>query len=225
MSTSGTYQFSLDIEQLITEALDLVGGEITSGADLRKARTSLNLLLIDLANRGQPLAGLENRTLALTKGVSTYTLPPEVTDVISLVISRGDNDTPVERIPMMEFHKISNKTQQGLPTQCMIDRKLGAIELKLYLVPENDTDVLNYWCKRKIQDAGSYSNTPDMATRYFPALVFGLAFFLSLKRPGFDPAERKLLSDLYEQTLDNAATEDSEQVSFKVTPFPYHRRR
>jgi hypothetical protein len=225
MTTSGTYTFSLDIEALISEALDLVGGEITSGAELKKARTSLNLLLLDLANRGTPLSGLENRTLALTAGTSTYTLPSEVQDVLSLVLSRDDTDTPIERIPLMEFHKISNKTQQGLPTQCAIDRKRTAIEIQLYLVPENSTDVVNYWCKRKIQDAGTYTNTPDMNTRYFPALVFGLAYFISLKRDGFDPAKRKELADLYTSLLDSAATEDSEQVSFKVTPFNYIRRR
>ena len=98
MTYSGTYSFNLDVEELITQALGKLGGEITSGTDLRKARIALNLLLLDLNNREVPLAGMEEKTLQLVKGQATYILPNDVEDVLSLVLDQGNNiDSPITR--------------------------------------------------------------------------------------------------------------------------------
>jgi len=163
MATSGTTNFSLNVEELISRALDKVGGEITSGIDLRRARTALNLLLIDVANRGIPLAEIKNKTLTLVEGTSEYTLPTDVNDVLSMVLTRDDNDTPVTRLSISEFHKISNKSSEGMPTQYMLDRQRTAPVLTLYLTPDNSTDVINYWCSTRVEDAGAYADTPDMS--------------------------------------------------------------
>jgi len=224
MATSGTTNFSLNVEELISRALDKVGGEITSGIDLRRARTALNLLLIDVANRGIPLAEIKNKTLTLVEGTSEYTLPTDVNDVLSMVLTRDDNDTPVTRLSISEFHKISNKSSEGMPTQYMLDRQRTAPVLTLYLTPDNSTDVINYWCSTRVEDAGAYADTPDMSVRYFPALVFGLAYFVSFDREGFDPAKRRELLDTYIGLLDNATLEDRERVSIKVAPFDYRSR-
>lgn len=226
MATSGTHNFTLDVEELINQALKKVGGGVTSGIDLRDARTALNLLLIDLANKGTPLSGLKNAEFPLTQGVKEYVLPAEVSDVLSVVVSRGNVDIPVTRIAIQEYHKISNKEQQGLPTQCMIDRRLLSPVMTLYLVPDDlaASDSINYWYISRIQDAGSYTDTSDISIRYFPALVFGLAYFISFDRDGFDPQKRSELLSNYVGLLENAATEDRERVSFKITPFNYRSR-
>jgi len=224
MATSGIHNFTLDVEELINQALQKVGGEVTSGIDLRNARTSLNLLLIDLANKGTPLSELKNASFTLQEGVSTYNLPATVTDVLSLVLVRDNTDTPITRISIQKFHKISNKTQKGMPTQCIIDRQRLNPVITLYLTPENSTDVVNYWYSTRIEDAGSYTNNVDLSIRYFPALVFGLAYFLSFNKEGFDLQKRSELLNNYVSLLENASTEDRERVSFKLTPFNYRSR-
>ena len=49
MTTSGTYNFSMDIDEVIQEAMEMIGGEQTLGHEPKSARRSINLLLTGLA--------------------------------------------------------------------------------------------------------------------------------------------------------------------------------
>ena len=52
MATSGTYNFNLDIDEVIQEATEMIGGEETLGHTPASARRSINLMLEDWQNRG-----------------------------------------------------------------------------------------------------------------------------------------------------------------------------
>ena len=52
MATSGTYNFNLDIDEIIQEATEMIGGEQTLGHEPKSARRSINLMLNDWQNRG-----------------------------------------------------------------------------------------------------------------------------------------------------------------------------
>jgi hypothetical protein len=225
MATSGTTNFSLDIEEIIEKAYELIGRDIVSADDLNSARKSLNLLLIDMQNRGHPLASLQNNTFSTTSGTSQYSLSAGIVDVMSMVVVRSSTATPVERTSLFEYHKIPNKTSEGLPTQFAVDRDRDNVELYLYLTPENSTDTVDYWCLKQIEDAGAYTNTLDTTVRYQPAVVFGLAYFLTLgdKSEGAMSVRNELKMN-YLDALGMAMTEDRERTSFRVTPFGYHRR-
>ena len=47
MAVSGTYNFNLDIDQVIQEATEMIGGEDTLGHTPESARCSINLMLRD----------------------------------------------------------------------------------------------------------------------------------------------------------------------------------
>jgi len=47
MATSGTFTFNLDIDEVIEEAMEMIGGEQTLGHEPASARRSLNLMLKD----------------------------------------------------------------------------------------------------------------------------------------------------------------------------------
>jgi hypothetical protein len=133
---------------------------------------------------------------------------------------------------LMQYHKISNKDSEGLPTQYTVDRKLSSVEITLYNTPENSTDVIDYWAITRIDDAGQYTNDVDVSYRYLPALQFGLAYFILMERDTFDAngmnvtmQKRNELKMAYLEALNDAMTEDRERVSFQVTPFGYHRRK
>jgi len=53
MTTSGTSEFNLDLNNLVEEAFERCGSELRTGYDLRTARRSLNLLTIEWANRAK----------------------------------------------------------------------------------------------------------------------------------------------------------------------------
>ena len=52
MAVSGTYDFNLDIDEVIQEAMEMIGGEDTLGHEPASARISINLMLKDWQNRG-----------------------------------------------------------------------------------------------------------------------------------------------------------------------------
>ena len=47
MAVSGTYNFNLDIDEVIQEATEMIGGENTLGHEPASARRSINLMLKD----------------------------------------------------------------------------------------------------------------------------------------------------------------------------------
>ena len=62
MTTSGTYNFSMDIDEVIQEAMEMIGGEQTLGHDPKSARRSINLLATRLAESWHVLLWTANTT-------------------------------------------------------------------------------------------------------------------------------------------------------------------
>jgi hypothetical protein len=77
MTTSGTTDFDLSIDDVVEEAFERCGMRMTSGYQLTSARRSLNLVFLDWANRGLNLWTIEQQTYALTAGVADITLDPD----------------------------------------------------------------------------------------------------------------------------------------------------
>jgi len=219
MTTSGTSSFNLDIADLITEAYERCGISVQDGYALRTARRSLDLLFADWANRGLNLWRIEQRTLALTTGVNTYDLPLDTVDVLSAVVrfsNQGVNtDITIDRISRAEYLHTPVKSQQARPSQYYVER---TIQPKLYLYPTPDPSIsytFVYYAIRRIQDAGDYSNTPDVNFRFLPCLAAGLSYYLSLKK---SPDRVGLLKQIYEEEYARAASEDRERASVFLTP-------
>jgi hypothetical protein len=74
-----------------------------------------------------------------------------------------------------------------------------------------------YWRLRRIQDAGDGVNTQDIPFRFLPAMVAGLAYYLSLKIP--NALERtQMLKAMYDEAWQQAADEDREKASLYIPP-------
>jgi hypothetical protein len=187
MTTSGTTSFDLDLSEIIEEAFERCGAELRSGYDFRTARRSLNLLFQDWANRGVNLWTLEQGTVALTPGTATYSLPVDTVDLLDHVIRTGSGttqaDITISRISSSTYASIPTKTATGRPIQVWVKR-LESPEITVWPTPDSSqTYTFVYWRLRRIQDAGSGTNTMDVPFRFLPALVCGLAYYLSMKVP------------------------------------------
>ena len=75
-----------------------------------------------------------------------------------------------------------------------------------------------YWRMRRIQDAGTGINTNDIPFRFIPALVAGLAYYLSSKIPGVDPNLIPMLKQDYMDQWTLASEEDREKASIRFVP-------
>ena len=224
MATSGTTTFALDLTELAEEAWERAGRPMRSGYDLRTARRSLNLLLIEWQNRGLNMWTFDSDTIALTEGDAVYQMPNDTVDVMDCVIRTNagseslQNDLAITRISQPTYTSIPNKLTPGRPLQMLVTRGVDNPTLTLWPVPDQDSYyTLVYWRLRRMEDAGDGVNTPDVNYRFLPALVAGLAFYIATKTPAL--ADRiVMLEAQYERQFQLASEEDREKASMRLVP-------
>jgi hypothetical protein len=217
MTTSGTTVFDLQIDDLIEEAFERCGMQMTNGKQLSTARRSLNLMFLEWANRGLNLWTIELATYNLVQGDTEITLPTDTVNVLSAVI-RLTGQTPatdiiIERIGREQYLDIPDKTTQAQPAQYYVQRT-NTPKLFVYPTP-NQPYQLRYYRIRRIQDAGTYTNTTDVNFRFLPCLAAGLSYYLSLK---YSPDRTQGLKAIYEEEFARAAAEDRDTASTYFVP-------
>ena len=74
-----------------------------------------------------------------------------------------------------------------------------------------------YYRLRRIQDAGNGVTVQDIPFRFIPALVAGLAYYLSMKLEGADQ-RIQMLKASYDESFQMAADEDREKASIRFVP-------
>ena len=218
MATSGTTTFTLQIDDIIDEALDRCGGEVTWGQEPRSARRSLNLLLTEWSNRGINLWTVEQDSIAVSASAgASIALDQDVVDIMDMVVAASDgSDLGMTRIGYVDWLRIPNKEQVGRPTQWFVERQRDQPVLRTWPLAE-DNFTFKFWKIKRIQDIKQSFEDPDVPYRFLPALTAGLAYYMSLKRSV--PLDRvAVLKAQYEEALLYASQEDRERVSFKAIP-------
>jgi len=219
MATSGTFNFSLDIDEVIQEATEMIGGEQTLGHEPKSARRSINLMLQDWQNRGILLWTADTTTVSVSTSVTAYDLGSTVVDVLETTLRRDNTDLQLQRISMEEYALLPNKGQTGRPSQYAVRRNRDNVTVYLWPIPENTTDLLNFEKVRYLEDVNkSAIQTADISRRFLPCLTAGLAYQLSLKRPGVEGGRIQFLKTEYEERLARAMEEDRERASFYLKP-------
>lgn len=224
MTTSGTTSFNPDFVELAEEAWERAGRPMRSGYDLRTARRSMNLLTIELANRGLNMWTYEEGSIPLVQGTATYDLPADTIDLLDHVIRTGDGnastqtDLTITRISVSTYSSLPNKLAQGRPIQVWVQRLRDNPKITVWPTPnQSDYYVFKYWRLRRIQDAGNGAETPDATFRFIPVLVSGLAYYIAMKVPELMDRVPMLKED-YEQQMDLASSEDREKAPVRLVP-------
>jgi|TARA_R110000744_G_scaffold362648_1_gene470738 hypothetical protein len=227
MATSGTTAFDLSIEEIIQEAYERCGMTTTSGHSLRSARTSLNLLFAEWANRGIHLWKVALHENALVSGQAEYAVDSAVSDVLEAFVSTtaaGANtvntqDVSLTKIDRSAYAALPNKLALGQPSQYYVDRQ-EIPKIYLYQAPNLNTyTVLKYYVIKRIQDAGAYTNDADIVFRFLPCMVAGLAYYLAMKNAPTLVQQNKLI---YEDQLKRALDEDGQRASTYITPQSFY---
>lgn len=226
MATSGTTAFDLQIDDIIEEAYERCGMRTNSGNDIRSARRSLNLLFSEWGNRGVHLWKVQLNEATLVAGQATYTVATDVNDVLEAYISStstagntaSTNDISLTKIDRSAYAALPNKYATGQPSQYYVDRQTDPT-ISLYLTPDAATyTTLKFYTINRIEDAGSFTNTADVAYRFLPCMCSGLAYYLAQKRA---PDRIQLLKQLYEDELIRALNEDGSRTSVYISPQTY----
>jgi hypothetical protein len=238
MATSGTTSFNLDIDELIQEAYERIGIDGSrSGYQLKSARRSINLLLSEWDNRGVHLWKVEKATVNLVLGQAEYNyaadptnFPNNINDVLEAyvrnnTVTTNPVDISLSKIDRSAYASLPNKLSQGTPSQYYVQRTVNP-SIFLYQTAgsnySNSSNPSNYqfifYYLARIEDAGTYTNTPNVVFRFLPALTSGLAYYLAVKHA---PERIEQLRMLYEDDLQRALQEDSQRTSLYISPKSY----
>jgi hypothetical protein len=238
MTTSGTTSFNLDIDELIQEAYERIGIDGSrSGYQLKSARRSINLLLSEWDNRGVHLWKVEKATVNLVLGQAEYNyaadptnFPNNINDVLEAYVRNNSVpaspvDISLSKIDRSAYASLPNKLSQGTPSQYYVQRTVNP-SIFLYQTAgsnySNSSNPSNYqfifYYLARIEDAGTYTNTPNVVFRFLPALTSGLAYYLAVKHA---PERIEQLRMLYEDDLQRALQEDSLRTSLYISPKAY----
>jgi len=236
-TTSGTATFEkgFSISDIVEEAYERIGIVGVSGHQLKTARRSLNILFQEWANRGLHYWEVGNNSITLVDGQATYTMYRStadgtsdatavygVDDILEASYRNSSSvDFPLTKISRSEYQALSNKTDEGTPTQYFVQRFIDKVTLTLYLTPGSTEagNFINYYYVNRIQDAGDYSNDADVPYRFVPCMVAGLAYYLAVKNA---PDRIQVLKLLYEDELQRALQEDGSSSSSYISPKVYY---
>jgi hypothetical protein len=238
MAVTSTTTFLPDIGEIAEEAFERAGLTMVSGYDLRTARRSLDLLLVEWQNRGINLWAVEELKYdadgngdgveTLVEGVATYTLRPNTMIVLDAILRENDGtettqtDIVMSRISRNTYYSIPNKLTQAKPTQIYVDRKQNSVDITLWPVPDESLKYkIIYTRIRRLYDVGPGGQyDSDVPDRFWPALIAGLAYKIALKRPEASGRVGMLKQD-YEEVFSYAADEDREKAPLRFVPGGY----
>lgn len=226
MTLSGTYNFGTNsqFDDFLNEAFERCGIDPSkiSGWQLSSARNSIGYIWSTWSNlpvnlwKVTPVASL---TSALIAGQTSFALNQYdlfITEMATRVTSGGvNNDLMMSPISRSEYMALPNKAlQSARPTQFYLERT-QVPTVYIYPTPQDTTVTIIYNVERMQQDVGAFTNTADIVQRFADALVSELAARLAVK---FAPARYADLQALADKAYSLAATEDTENVAFRIIP-------
>ncbi len=223
MATSGTHTFNLDISDIMEEAYDLCGLELRSGYSFRGAKRALNLVFLEWQNKGLNLWTVEQGSVSVIEGTSSYTVDASALDIVDVFIrtDAGDEtkqfDQRLNRISRTEYNHQSNKLLQAKPTQFYVDKDSGSIKLVLWSTPDKAYTLVYDYIQR-IEDTGDVaSNNVDVPSRYLPCLTYALAYNLAVKSPEAQPRV-PMIKQRYDELWKDVSDADRERASVRFVP-------
>jgi len=211
VATSGTSNFDPTFDDLLQDAAAMVGGGPVLADELISARRGLDYMLTDLQNKNVLLHKIETTIVPVSISVSSLTFDQTISDVLVASIRTSTTDILVERDGYERWAEIPTKSQSGRPTRYWWDRRRASNVMNLWPVPDQTYTVVLTIQKNAESTLRAFDNV-DVPRRFMPALVYGLAYWIGLRRgTRVDAARLTLLRAEYERAIKDAMREDRER--------------
>lgn len=208
MAVSGSYDWVLNRDQVITGALRKLGvlasGASATSAQISDGSAALNAIVKAMAVEGMPLWAITSVTFTVTSGTSSYTIgvgstvnavaPIRVLQAFYTI--SGEAQTPLNVINRYDFnkHPVNGTEIEGKPVNLYYQplRQTGTISL--WPVPDDSTTTVTMHYTRPFQDMDGATDDFDFPAYWIQALVYLLAWALAPEY-GLPKAERDALRD------------------------------
>jgi hypothetical protein len=244
-TTSGTTTFdkTFAIDEIIEEAYERIGSQVSSGYQLKTARRSLNIMFQEWGNRGLHYWEVGETDIDLIEGQAEYnffratsdgtsavTTPADtygVADVLEATLrtsrtAEGQADSALTKIDRSTYSAQANKLSKGTPSKYFVQRFIDKTTITVYPTADasNAAKTVHFFFLKRIQDVDTtYTDATDVPYRFVPCMVSGLAFYLAQK---FNPQLVQQMKALYEDELARALSEDGSSTSVHITPRIYY---
>lgn len=122
MAYSGTTTFNLNADEIIQQAFGRIGGEQVTSVEMKLARRELNLLIMDMANRGINLFSVERGVIDLLVGTGLYYLDADTVDILNATLRQ-----PQDTVRRSETLSNPFATVSGSATVTVTDTAFGGL--------------------------------------------------------------------------------------------------
>ena len=231
--------FNPQIDDIIEEAFERTNIRGTrTGYQLRSARRSLNIMFQEWANRGVHLWKVKLAKIPLILGQAEYNyaadsvnFPDDISSVLEAYYRNNSTttapaDVAVTQMSRSQYNSTPNKLTQGTPSQFYVERKINP-SIFLYATPSSSVSSTTtpssfqfcFYYLAQIENPGAYSNTSDVVNRFYPCMMSGLAYYLSMK---FSPERTLDLERTYESEMLRALDADNQGTSTFISPQTFY---
>ena len=238
--TSGTTDvFNPQIDDIIQESFERTNIRGTrTGYQLRSARRSLNIMFQEWANRGVHLWKVKLAQIPLILGQAEYSFasdsvnfPTDISQVLEAYYRNNSTTTAPQDISLTQisrsfYNNTPNKLTQGTPSQFYVDRTINP-SIFLYATPSASVSSTStpssyqfcFYYLAQIENPGAYTNVSDVVNRFYPCMMSGLAYYLSMK---FSPERTIELERIYEGEMARALDADNQGTSTFISPQTFY---
>jgi len=238
-SSGITNKFNPPIDDIIEEAFERTNIKGTrTGYQLRSARRSLNIMFQEWENRGVHLWKVKLAEVPLILGQAEYSystdsvnFPNDMSDMLEAfyrnnTTTTNPQDIALTQISRSQYNATPNKLVQSTPSQFYVERKINP-SVFLYATPSSSvssttTPTSHQFCfyyLSKIENPGAYTNVSDVVNRFYPCMMSGLAYYLSMK---FSPERTLDLERIYESEMLRALDADNQGTSTFISPQTFY---
>jgi hypothetical protein len=240
MPTSGTTNYSVTRDQVITRALRIVGaigqGETPSATALSEASDALNQVVKEMVADGMQMWKVYSSNFAITAGITSYnigigaTINQEAPNKVLYGFMRNTSVTPNVDIPMVmmtkqEYDLMGSKFAQSQPSQwyyfppgAVATQRVGTF----FLYPTPNTYAaanfsFYFTGMFSIQDFVASTDIADFPSFYYNTLVWNLADQLGFEY-GVPMQVQGMITKKAEMHYQKALGFDMEEGSLYIMP-------
>jgi hypothetical protein len=214
MATSGVASFDPTFDDILQDAAAMVGGGPLLADELISAKRGLDYLLTDLQNRNVLLHKIETTVVPVSASVSALTFGPSISDVLVATVRTSTTEMVMDRDGYERWAEIPTKSVTGRPIRYWWDRRRNSNIMNLWPLPDQTYDLVLTIQKNAEDTLRAFDNV-DVPRRFLPAITFGLAYWIGMRRgTRADQNRLTIIKAEYERMVRDAMREDRERAPF-----------
>lgn len=224
MATSGSINYNQNRDQIIADALSVLGvigsGETATANDVTLASNFLNKMVKAWQSQGIHLWKETTATITIVADQYQYAISPRPLNIINCRYHYADGlERKMKKLGRGEYDALPNKSISEGPSTCFFySPQLTSGQLYVWPVPQETTDDIRITYIASLEDFDAAGDEPDFPAEWLEALTYNLAVRLA---PSFGITLSKTNPDVIsiaQYSLENVLAWDTEEGSVHITP-------